>query len=156
MSIRSSVCKALANELKSVLNGTGDYLTDSYGNISNKVMHFSNVPDFPYISVTPGTEIREDQPSNFTWGFLTVNIRIYVEDEEDAQGELETVISDIEHFLDRNINLDYEVERPSGKVQGTTTDITINSITTDEGLLTPRGLGEITVTVRYEKYREHN
>jgi hypothetical protein len=156
MSIRSSVCKALANELKSVLNGTGDYLTDSYGNISNKVMHFSNVPDFPYISVTPGTEIREDQPSNFTWGFLTVNIRIYVEDEEDAQGELETVISDIEHFLDRNINLDYEVERPSGKVSGTTTDITINSITTDEGLLTPRGLGEIAVTVRYEKYREHN
>lgn len=156
MSIRSGVCKALATQLGEALVGTGDYVTNIYGNITNKVVHFSDVPDFPYVSVTPGTEVREDQPSNFSWGFLTVNIRLYIEDNEDAQGQLELLISDVEHFLDNNINIEYTVTRPSGETTGTTTDITIESITTDEGLLDPKALGEVAVTVRYEKYRTHS
>lgn len=154
MSIRSGVCKALRDRLIAVLDGTNpDYLTDMYGNITNKVVHLADVPDYPYMSVTPGPEIREDQPSNFTWGFLTVNIRIYVSDEEDAQGELEKIISDVENFLDENINVEYSITRPSGVELATTTDITIESIQTDEGLLDPKGLAEIVITVRYEKYR---
>lgn len=157
MSIRSGVCKALRDELIGVLDGTNpDYLTNMYGNITNKVTHFSNIPDFPYISVTPGVENREDQPSNFSWGFLTVNIRIFVDNEEDAQGELENIISDVEHYLDNNINVPYTVTRPRGDTQGITTDITIDSIQTDEGLLDPKGLAEIAITVRYEKHRLHS
>lgn len=156
MSIRSAVCKALVEELKVALNGTDGYMTDMYGNITNKVTHFSNVPDFPYMSVTPGTEIREDQPSNFSWGFLTVNIRAYVDNEEDAQGELEQIISDVERYLDKNINVEYTLDTPDGPRVETTTDITIGSIATDEGILSPKGLGEITVTVRYEKNRLHS
>lgn len=153
MSVRSGVCKAIAAELSTLLVGTGDYATNIYGNVDNKVKHFNNVPDFPYISVTPGSEVREDQPSNFTWGFLTVNIRIYVSNAEDAQGELEQIISDVEYYLDGNINIEYTKKRPEGDTQETTTNITIDSITTDEGLLDPKGLAEISITVRYEKYR---
>lgn len=154
MSIRSSICKAIRDELITKLDGTDpDYITNMYGNITNKVTHFSKIPDFPYISVTPGTETREDQPSDFTWGFLRVNIRIFVNDEEDAQGQLETIISDIESYLDGNLNIPYTVTRPSGSVNSTTTDVVIDSIQTDEGLLDPKGLAEIGITVRYEKYR---
>ena len=120
------------------------------------MIHFSDVPDFPYISVTPGTEIREDQPSNFSWGFLVVNIRVYVDNEDDAQGELEKIISDIEFFLDGNLNVEYTIERPSGVQTACTTNITIDSIATDEGLLDPKGLGEISITVQYEKNRLHS
>lgn len=157
MSVRSGVCKALKQELSAVLDGANPlYVTNMFGNVTNKVVHIADVPDFPYMSVTPGREIREDQPSNFTWGFLTVNIRIYVDNEEDAQGELETIISDVEAFLDENLNIDYEVVRPTGNVSATTTDITIDSIQTDEGLLSPKGLAEIMLTVRYEKHRLHS
>jgi hypothetical protein len=156
MSIRSAVCKALSTQLSDALDGTGDYMTNMYTNVTNKVTHFSDIADFPYMSVTPGTEIREDQPSNFSWGYLTVNIRIYVENEDDAQAELEQIISDVEYFLDGNLNVEYTENRPSGPKVSTTTDITINSIATDEGLLDPRGLGEVTITVRYEKDRLHS
>jgi len=157
MSIRSSVCKAIAEELKLKLNGIDpDYLTNIYGNVTNKVVHFSNITDFPYVSVTPGNEVREDQPSNFTWGFLTVNIRIYVESEDSAQEDLEEIISDVEHYLDNNINVEYTITRPSGEISDTTTDITITSISTDEGLLDPKGLAEIVISVRYEKQRQHS
>tara|TARA_Y100000592_G_scaffold76734_1_gene120155 strand:+ start:66 stop:518 length:453 start_codon:yes stop_codon:yes gene_type:complete len=150
MSIRSAICKSLRDKLIAVLDGTNpDYLTNMYGNVTNKVVHIANVPDYPYMSVTPGAELREDQPSDFTWGFLTVNIRIYVSNQDDAQGELEKIISDVEAFLDENINVDYTVERPSGTVDASTTDITIESIRTDEGLLDPKGLAEIVITVRY-------
>jgi len=157
MSIRSAVCKSLRDELIAVLDGNNpNYITNMYSNITNRVVHLANVPDYPYMSVTPGPERREDQPSNFTWGFLTVNIRIYVSNEDDAQGELETIISDVEAFLDENINVAFTVTRPSGDVDGETTDITIESIQTDEGILDPKGLAEIVVTVRYEKYRTHS
>jgi hypothetical protein len=154
MSIRSAICKAIANELSASLNGTNPrFLTNIYGNVTNKVTHFSKIPDFPYISVTPGGETRIDQPSDFTWGFLKVNIRVFVDDPDDAQGQLETIISDIESYLDGNLNIEYTVTRPSGATTETTTDVVIDSIQTDEGLLDPKGLAEIAITVRYEKNR---
>lgn len=157
MSIRAGIAKRLRQLIAEKLNGVDpDYLTNLYGNVTNKVKHFSDINDFPYVSVTPGVETREDQPSNFSWGFLNLNLRIYVDNEEDAQGELETIISDLEYFLDNNLNIDFTLERPSGATQVSTTDITINQITTDEGILDPKGLGEISITVRYEKNRLFN
>lgn len=88
-----------------------------------------------------GGEVREYLPGNFKWSFLTVNIRIYVSDEF-ARERLEEIFDDIEVVLDSNNTL---------TLQGNDlcTDIRILSITDDEGVLNPIGVGEMTLEVRY-------
>lgn len=154
MSARSSIVKAISAGIKKELNGTGDFLTNLYENVDNKVTHFDNIGSFPYVSVTPGPETREDLPSNFSWANLTVYLRIYVENSEDAQGELETIIEDLENYIDKNLQISYNVLTPQGTQARKTVDSTIVSITTDEGLLNPNALGEIVLDVRYEKHRK--
>jgi hypothetical protein len=154
MSARSGIVKAFAAELLSQFTGSGEYLTNLFNNnVSNKVYHFDNVPDFPFISVTPGPETRENLPSLQVWGFLTVYFRIYVRDTDDAQGQLEQIIADLEKFIDNTRLLAYNVNTPSGLETRNITDSNIQGITTDEGLLAPNGFGEIAVTIRYEKSR---
>lgn len=155
MSARSGIPKAFAAGLKESLDGTGSYVNNVYENVGNRVLHFDQINDFPYISVTPGPEVREDLPSNFSWSTLTVYFKIYVQNADDAQGELESIISDIENYVDTHLNLSYNVTTPSGLVTRETTDNSIVSITTDEGILDPNALGEIVLDVRYEKIREH-
>ena len=154
MSARSGIAKAISDGIATALVGTGNYINNIYGNTTNKVVHFDSITDFPYISVTPGPEQREDMPSNFTWSYLTVYVRIYVENAEDAQGELESLITDIENFADTHIQLDYEVSTPQGLVTRSTTTNNIITISTDEGLLDPNALGEVVLKVQYEKNRQ--
>lgn len=154
MSARSGIPKALAEGLAEAINGQSPYVSNLYGSVTNKVTHFDEIQSFPYVSVTPGNEIRDDMPSNLSIVDLTVYIRVFVENEADAQGELEEIISDIEDYLDRNLQIQYEVNTPSGVVTNTTIDNTIESIGTDEGLLSPYALGEISVRIRYEKLRK--
>ncbi len=153
MSARSGIAKAMASEMATLIDGSGDYVNNLYGNTTNKVVHFDEITDFPSISITPGPERREDMPSNFTWSTLTVYIRIYVENNDDAQGELESLISDIETFVDNHLKLSYNVITSQGLVTRSTVDNSIMSITTDEGLLDPNALGEVVLDVRYEKIR---
>lgn len=154
MSARSGIVKAYAELISNALNGTGMYVNNIYNNVTNKVMHLDSIQSYPMISVTPGPESREDMPSNFTWAKLTVFIRIYVEDQDDAQGKLESIISDIETFVDTHLNLSYNVNTPNGIETKETVDNSIVSITTDEGLLDPNAMGEIVLDVRYEKIRK--
>jgi|TARA_B110000908_G_scaffold169267_1_gene226035 hypothetical protein len=154
MSARSGIAKGLASVIGTSLNGTGIYVNNIYENVTNKVVHFDDIQDFPYISVTPGPESREDMPSNFTWATITMYIRIYVENNEDAQGELESLISDIENVVDTHLNLSYNVTTSQGLEIRNTVDNSIITITTDEGLLDPNALGEVVLEVRYEKIRQ--
>ena len=154
MSARSGIAKGLASVIGTSLNGTGIYVNNIYENVTNKVLHFDDIQDFPYISVTPGPESREDMPSNFTWATITMYIRIYVENNEDAQGELESLISDIENVVDTHLNLSYNVTTSQGLEIRNTVDNSIITITTDEGLLDPNALGEVVLEVRYEKIRQ--
>tara|TARA_R110002096_G_scaffold107015_4_gene234858 strand:+ start:2540 stop:3010 length:471 start_codon:yes stop_codon:yes gene_type:complete len=154
MSARSGIAKGLASVIGTSLKGTGIYVNNIYENVTNKVVHFDDIQDFPYISVTPGPESREDMPSNFTWATITMYIRIYVENNEDAQGELESLISDIENVVDTHLNLSYNVTTSQGLEIRNTVDNSIITITTDEGLLDPNALGEVVLEVRYEKIRQ--
>jgi len=153
MSARSGIAKAMSEGIAAKLNGTGDYVNNVYNNVTNRVMHFDDIRDYPYISVTPGPEEREDMPSNFSWATLTMYIRIYVENREDAQGELESLISDIETFLDLHLNISYNITTSSGLETNKTVDNSVLTITTDEGILDPNALGEVVISVRYEKLR---
>ena len=153
MSARSGIVNALVDKLKNELNGTGNFVTNIFTNVGKQSKTFENINDFPYISITPGPEQREYQPSQITWADLTIYFRIYVNNNDDPQAELEQIISDLETFVDINQKISYNVTVPSGVEERKTVVWSITSITTDEGLLAPYGLAEVQVSVRYERER---
>lgn len=150
--MRAAICKSLVELIKQKVDGSG-YSEGFYGNnVSDRNLSFDQIPDFPYCTVTPGVGTREYQPSSFVWAFLDVYIRLHVEDEEDAQGKLELLIADIENLIDSNLELEYTITKASGdSSEFRTTDARINSISTDEGVLSPLGFGEISLRIRYQK-----
>lgn len=140
---RSKIADALIVELKKV-DGTSPYVSDFHKNVEKGLKFWDEVDDFPYLCVQVGDETREYLPSGFKWGFLTLNIKVYVKD-EDSEARLEEALEDIEYVIDQNCDLVYDSDN-----NYTTEDIRIFSITTDEGLLTPTGVGEVSLQVRYQ------
>lgn len=143
MSKRTSIVKALANKFKEI-NGTGPYTTNLFNNSFSKLKFWDEVHDFPSVFMSPGTEVREYHPSNFKWAYLSVSIKAYVKDEENASILLEQLLTDLETCIDANRELVYDSANGLE-----TTEILIQQITTDEGLLAPYGVGEINLQVRY-------
>jgi len=141
MSARSKIIDALVIKLKDI-NGTNNYESNLYNNVFNKLKFWDEVNDYPSMFLNSGPETREYLPGGFKWGYLTVTIRVYVKNEE-PESMLEELFTDIEYVMDNNGNLDYD----SGKM---TEDIKIMSIHTDEGLLAPIGVGEITLQIMYD------
>jgi len=139
---RSKITNAIANLLKQI-DGTGDFASHVYENVHPKQKFWDEVQQFPYISVVAGDETREYLPANFKWGYLLIKVRVYVKDNYDPQEALENIFSDIEMLIDDNLNLEYESNE-------TTEDIRIVSISTDEGLFAPTGVGEMVLRVQYD------
>ncbi len=144
MSKRTQIVKALAEALK-VIDGSEGYNTNLFNNSYPKLRFWDEVNDFPAVYMTPGPERREYHPGNFTWCFFSIGVKIYVKS-EDPQVDLEHLIEDVEKVIDANRQIAY-----SEDAGHQTTEILIESITTDEGLLAPYGVGEITIMVRYQK-----
>ena len=143
MSKRTSIVKALAEKLK-LINGILPYKTNIYGQAYAKQVFWDECNNFPALYLTPGTELREYLPSDFTWGFLNVSIKVYCKG-DNSQEQLETLLDDIEYVINNNRVLEYDQN-----LGLETTEILITSITTDEGLLAPFGIGEINLQVRYQ------
>jgi hypothetical protein len=143
MSRRTSIVKALAEKFK-LINGQQPYTTNLFQNSYAKLKFWDEVQDFPCVYVTPGSELREYLPGDFTWGMLGVSVKVYVRSQDTAQEELESLIQDLETCIDANRVLVYD-----NATGFETTEILIQSITTDEGLLAPYGVGEINLQVRY-------
>ena len=140
---RISIAKALAEKLK-LIDGSTEYNSNIFGNAYPKLKFWDEVADFPSIYMSVGTETRDYLPSGFKWGFLTVSLKVYVKS-EDPSSELELLLADIEKVIDNNRTLTYT----SSTSNAQTTEILINSIVTDEGLLEPYGVGEVNITVQY-------
>ena len=138
---RQQIVSALVDLFKTNLNGNSPYTTNIFENAYNKQIFWDEVEDYPTICVYSGTETREYQPGGFKWAFLSVTIRIYVND-EDAKSKIEEVFDDIESLIDDNNNLTVDGNDLS-------TEIRILSLSDDEGLLSPLGVGEIDLEVRY-------
>ena len=143
MTRRISIVTALAEKFK-IIDGTGSYKTDLFGNSYPKLKFWDEVQDFPCAYLSAGTEVREYMPSDFTWGYLNISVKVYVRSESEAQQQLENLLDDLENVLDANRVLVYDTTNNLS-----TTEILIQSITTDEGLLAPYGVGEINLQVRY-------
>jgi hypothetical protein len=143
MSARSMIVNALAEVFKSSINGTSPYNTNLYSNnVSTKLKFWDEVSDFPYICIVAGPEYREYLPGDFKWGILNIAIKLYVYGENPNE-QLEELIQDVEYAISNNEELSLADGRR-------TTEILITSIITDEGLLSPHGVGEVNASVRYE------
>lgn len=143
MSYRSKIVSALVEKLKEI-DGSSTYNSNLYGNVYNKLKFWDEVTDYPSVFLNAGTETREYLPGGFKWGYLQVTIRIYVKAEE-PELELENIFSDIELIVDQNGKLLYD-----NYPDKYTEDLKILTINTDEGLLAPIGVGEITLHIMYD------
>ena len=143
MSRRTSIIKALAEKFNTI-NGQAPYQTNLFQNAYAKLKFWDEVDDFPAVYCTPGSEQREYLPGDFAWGHLGVSVKVYCRG-EDAQEQLEALLEDLEKCIDSNRVLVYDTARAYE-----TTEILIQSITTDEGLLAPYAVGEINLQVRYQ------
>lgn len=143
MSRRTSIIQAITNKINDLLVGDGIYQTNLYQNAHAKLKFWDEVDQFPAVYMTPGSEYREYLPGEFAWGFLGVSIKAYCRGET-AQQDLEVLLEDLERCVDANRVLVYDTNN-----QYETTEILIQSITTDEGLLAPYAVGEINLQVRY-------
>jgi hypothetical protein len=143
MSRRTSIIKALTEKLK-LIDGQAPYQVNLSNNAYAKLKFWDEVEDFPAIYLTPGSEMREYHPGGFSWGYLGISVKVYCRGEE-AQLELEQLLEDVETCVDANRVLVYDLDK-----NYETTEILIQSITTDEGLLAPYAVGEINLQVRYQ------
>ena len=111
---------------------------------SFKIAEADEVNEFPAVHLSAGNEQREYLPGGLINRYLSVTIRLYVK-AEDTVSELEKLLNDIEFVIEQNGRLAYQDYLGAQ----TTRDIRITSIDTDEGVLSPLGVGEILLQVSY-------
>ena len=145
MTKRRQIIQALADKINVTINGVNPYQTNLQNQCFAKLKFWDEVNDFPSVYITPGSETRDYQLSNFAWGMLGVSLKVYCKGEDDSQEQLEQLLSDLEICIDANRQLVYD-----STTGYETTEILIASITTDEGLLSPYAVGEINLQVRYQ------
>lgn len=142
MSSRSKIVAKLVEEIAYNLDGGDPYITNIQARVFNKLKFWDEIDDFPSIFVTAGRETREYLPGGFKWGHLLLTIRVYVNSEYPEE-RLEEIFEDLENVIDSNGNLEYDTGK---KIE----DMQILSLDTDEGLLAPIGVGEITIKIMYD------
>ena len=139
MSNRSDIVNSMHSLFKA---DTGLTAIIPAGNMTNRMVFWDEINDYPYLCITAGNEEREYQPGNFTWGFLNIKVRVYVES-EDSEAALDALLSEVERIVNENNNLSYGT--------GKNTEImSLTAISTDEGVLSPIGVGELTIVIQYE------
>ena len=142
---RKKVVDALVNKIK-LINGQYPYNSNVSDNVDGHSKFLDEIEQYPKVCVIAGDEFREYQPNAFKWRLLDLTIRVYIHDNNDTQETLALLLDDIESIIDDNDNLVYDdTVNPSQS----TTSLTIGSISTDEGVIAPLGIGEMTVRVRY-------
>jgi len=115
------------------------YNTNLFNNVFRKLKFLDEVNDFPSLYLSAGTEIRDFNSKSLTVATLDVTIRAYVFGEDNSQSLADDLIQDIEHII-------YSLgDNPDKGIL----DITIDNISTDEGLAIPYGLAEVQTTVSY-------
>jgi hypothetical protein len=124
---RKKIAETLVNKFKEI-DGNYPFNSNIFQNADSHLVFLDEIQQYPKVCVVAGDEIRQYQPGGFKWRFLTVTIE------------------DIERVIDDNDILVYD-DTVSPNLQ--TTSITIQSIGTDEGVISPLGIGEMVVEIRY-------
>lgn len=154
MSFRNSIVASIGDLIKKELDGTqtNKYFTNIYSNVFTSSRQFSQIQDYPAVTVSAGPESFEYQTAGLRWNFLQIYIRMYVKDESEPNAKLELIIEDIKNLIDEFDSISYTVTKPDGtELNLRTTQSTLSEISTDEGLLAPLGIGELVLTIRYSQ-----
>ena len=142
---RKKIAEAFVNKLKEI-DGNYPFNSNIYQNADSHLVFLDEIQQYPKVCVVAGDEIRQYQPGGFKWRFITITIRVYVEDANDPQENLSLLLEDIERIVDDNDILVYD---DTVSPHLSSTSATIQSISTDEGVITPLGIGEMVIEVRY-------
>ena len=142
---RTEIVDLLVTNLKNIDGGTSSYnasytyTQNLFNNVYRKIKFLDEVNDFPALYLSAGTEIRNFNSLSLTVATLDVTIRAYVYGEDNSQSLADDLVQDVEHVI-------YSLgDNPDKGIL----DITIDSISPDEGLATPYGLAEVILTIVY-------
>ena len=141
---RRDIANFLVGELKKIDGDTSSfdssytYQVNLFNNVFRRLKFLDEINDFPSVYLQAGTENRVYDSKGLTTSTLDIMIRVYVHTET-AIEELESTMQDIEFVI---YNMDTE--------QYGIMDVQVASMSTDEGLLDPYGIGEVGVTVQYD------
>ena len=141
---RQGIVNAIVAKLKGI-DGSGTYHINLAEQVEPRLKFWDEVDEFPAIHVNAGRETREYLTGGVKNRFLIITLRCYV-NEEDAVDALDALLEDVETVLEDNSSTTYTDKLG---VDQSIQQITIISIETDEGVLEPLGVGEITIEVRY-------
>jgi len=142
---RYKIVESYVEQLKGI-NGQSPYNSNLFNEVHGVTLFIDQISQFPSVCVIAGDETRQYQPDGFKWRYLNMEIRIYVSDEEDPQEELALILEDVERVIDNNDVLTYDDSvSPALK----TVSSTVLTVATDEGVLAPLGVGEISLQIRY-------
>ena len=142
---RKKIVDALVEKLKGI-NGIHPYNSNVFNNAHGHMIFLDQIQEYPKVCVVAGDEARQYQPGEFKWRFLNLEVRVYISNQEDSQEALAILMEDIERVIDDNDVLTYDsTVSPNLK----TTSLTLLSLSTDEGVLAPLGIGEMVIECRY-------
>tara|TARA_Y100000034_G_scaffold72285_1_gene87161 strand:+ start:250 stop:702 length:453 start_codon:yes stop_codon:yes gene_type:complete len=142
---RRSISNELITQLKKIDGGvstfdaTYTYTMNLNTNVYRGIKFYDEVNDFPSMYMQASEDIRGYETGTLTEAEIVFALRYYV-DSDVPKEDIDNLAQDIEHVL-YNFSPD-----PSLDIM----DITIDTISNDEGLLAPLGLGEIFFTVLYK------
>jgi hypothetical protein len=142
---RKKIVDSLVRKIN-LIDGNNPNNSNIFQNAHSGMIFLDEIQEYPKVCVVAGDEIREYQPGEFKWRFLSLDIRVYVEDQDDSQEVLAILMEDIERVIDNNDVLTYD-DTVSPNL--TTTSLTLQSLSTDEGVLAPLAIGEMTIECRY-------
>lgn len=148
------ICEALADKIATELsqeNKGTKYFHEIYGNVQTKSELAQEVTSFPLITVTPGPEEYEYQASGIRWTTLPVYVRAYYKDEYDSERQIQLLLRDLKKILDTPERIQYTVSNPDGS-SGEPRYVAIDKLgglTTDEGILRPIAIGELSLILKY-------
>ena len=129
----------LINGDESTFDSSYTYNTNLFNNAFRCLKFLDEVNDFPAVYVAAGTETRTFNSNNLTTASLDITLRLYVYGQDNSQQLADEAVQDVEHVI-------YHIGDSPAKGL---LDITIDSISTDEGLAAPYGLAEIALIVNY-------
>ena len=141
---RQGIVNALVTKLKQI-DGSGAFHIDLGEQVEPRLKFWDEVDEFPAIHLNAGMETREYLTAGVKNRYMNVTLRCYV-NEDNAVDALDALLEDVETVLEDNSSVTYADKLG---VSQTIQQITIISIETDEGVLEPMGVGEITIEVRY-------
>ena len=141
---RRAIVEALSEKMEGI-NGSAPFRT-SIAKVERRLKFWDEVDEFPCIHVGAGAETRQYEGGGFRFRFLSLTVRCYTSDDDDVILALEELLEDVESVLEDNDPLVYT---DSTGASQSTAQTTIIAVDTDEGVLEPLGVGEITIEIRY-------